>query len=182
MTYRNASYCAFYVSEPFSTSGLGAFATRDFCHYMALKMWKAQDNSFPFTNAHDKTYDVRDGSSWELTLKPRLHERLRHSKNIILFLSSHTKASRALSEEMEYGISTLGLPVIVVYTDFNPVAPDGQFDIKVYKLWSKLPAFERNMDSVPTIHIPMEKEALRKALLDPGYTVQNQYGPGTYRL
>lgn len=85
MTYRNGNYAAFYVAEPFSTSTLGAHATKDFCYYNTLKMWKGKDDKFPFIDSHDKTYSVRDGSDWESTLKPRLRERLRNSKNIILF-------------------------------------------------------------------------------------------------
>lgn len=104
MSYRNANYSAFYVSEPFSESNLGANSTHDFVYYNMLKMWKGEDNSFPFNDAHDKTYNVRDGSDWEKTLKPRLHTRLDNSKNIILFLSSITVNSRALREEMNYGI------------------------------------------------------------------------------
>ena len=88
MSYRNANYSAFYVSEPFSESNLGANSTHDFVYYNMLRMWKGEDNSFPFNDAHDKTYNVRDGSDWEKTLKPRLHTRLDNSKNIILFLSS----------------------------------------------------------------------------------------------
>lgn len=115
MSYQNANYSAFYVSEPFSESNLGAISTHDFVYYNMLRMWKGEDNSFPFNDAHDKTYNVRDGSDWEKTLKPRLHTRLDNSKNIILFLSSITANSRALREEMNYGIGTKGLPVIVIY-------------------------------------------------------------------
>ena len=100
MSYQNANYSAFYVSEPFSESNLGANSTHDFVYYNMLRMWKGEDNSFPFNDAHDKTYNVRDGSDWEKTLKPRLHTRLDNSKNIILFLSSITANSRALREEM----------------------------------------------------------------------------------
>ena len=106
MSYQNANYSAFYVSEPFSESNLGANSTHDFVYYNMLRMWKGEDNSFPFNDAHDKTYNVRDGSDWEKTLKPRLHTRLDNSKNIILFLSSITANSRALREEMNYGIGT----------------------------------------------------------------------------
>lgn len=73
MSYRNANYSAFYVSEPFSESNLGANSTHDFVYYNMLRMWRGEDNSFPFNDAHDKTYNVRDGSDWEKTLKPRLH-------------------------------------------------------------------------------------------------------------
>lgn len=119
MSYQNANYSAFYVSEPFSESNLGANSTHDFVYYNMLRMWKGEDNSFPFNDAHDKTYNVRDGSDWEKTLKPRLHTRLDNSKNIILFLSSITANSHALREEMNYGIGTKGLPVIVIYPDYD---------------------------------------------------------------
>lgn len=113
------NYCAFYVSEPFSESSLGANATKDFCYYNMLKAWKGSESSFPFNNSHDTTYNVRDNSDWESTLKPRLRERLRNSKNIILFLSNDTLNSRALREEIEYAINSLGLPVIVIYPEIK---------------------------------------------------------------
>ena len=81
------NYSAFYVSEPFSESSLGAHASKDFCYYNMLRAWKGLDSSFPFNNAHDTTYNVRDNSDWETTLKPRLHQRLRNSQNLIYFLS-----------------------------------------------------------------------------------------------
>ena len=115
MAYRNGNYAAFYVAEPFNASALGAHATKDFCYYNMLRAWKGKDSSFPFNDSHDKTYNVRDNSNWELTLKPRLRERLRSSKNIVLFLSSNTVSSRALREEIDYGINDQGLPVIVIY-------------------------------------------------------------------
>ena len=95
MAYRNGNYAAFYVEEPFRESRLGAYATPDFCHYQMLRVWKGADSGFPFNDSHMKNYNVRDGSSWEYTLKPRLRERLRNSKNIVFFLSSCTRASRS---------------------------------------------------------------------------------------
>ena len=119
MAYRNGNYSAFYVAEPFNESNLGANATKDFVYYNMLRAWKGADSSFPFVDSHDKTYNVRDGSDWEKTLKPRLHRRLDKSKNVILFLSSTTKNSRALREEIDYTINQKGLPIIVVYPDFK---------------------------------------------------------------
>ena len=121
MNYRNGNYAAFYVAEPFNENNLGAYSAPDFVYYQTLRAWKGADSSFPFIDSHEKTYNVRDGSSWEYTLKPRLHKRLLNSKNIVLFLSSHTKASRALTEEIEYGVGVLELPVIVVYPEFDPI-------------------------------------------------------------
>ncbi|MCE4940717.1 hypothetical protein LVX14_16070 [Bacillus velezensis] len=110
MGYRNGNYAAFYVSEPFSESSLGANATKDFVSYNMLRAWKGKDNNYPFNDSHDKTYNVRDGSDWEKTLKPRLRKRLDQSKNIIFFLSKHTENSKALREEIDYGINVKGLP------------------------------------------------------------------------
>ena len=174
--YRNGNYCAFYVSEPFDESNLRAYATKDFCYYQMLKAWKGADASFPFINSHDKTYDVRDGSDWEKTLKPRLHERLRNSRNIILILSSNTCKSRALQEEIEYGICTLGLPVIVVYPELSKteVAIDRNIQSAAKHLWDKLPIFRDNLRNVPTCHVPLDKDLIARALNDKDFTIQHK--------
>ncbi len=182
MSYRNGNYAAFYVDEPFHESNLGAYATPDFCYYQTLRMWKGADSSFPFNDSHMKNYNVRDGSSWEYTLKPRLRDRLRNSKSIVLFLSSHTKASRALTEEMEYGIADQGLPVIVVYPGIEPIDSRGNLTHQALSLWDKLPAFRDNMHLVPTLHIPMEKGSIRIGLSSENYMVQSKTAAGRYRL
>lgn len=174
MTYRTSNYSAFYVEEPFSETNLGANAMHDFVFYNQLRAWKAKDPSFPFVNAHEKTYNVRDDSSWG-TLKKRLHERLDCSKNIMLFLSSITKESKALCEEIDYGINSKGLPVIVIYPDFEKITDIAGYDgIKqsVKKLWDKLPVFKNSMCNVATIHVPYKKEYISKALENPKFQVQ----------
>ena len=173
---RNSNYVAFYVTEPFSPANLRANATPDFCYYQMLKAWKGRDISFPFNDAHAKTYDVRDDSDWMRTLRPRLRCRLRASKNIILFLSLYTKESRALKEEIEYGACELGLPIIVVYPGLNnhDIVRNGSFTSRVRVLWDKLPVLKKAMGEVPTIHIPMERECIAKILLERKFTVQNK--------
>lgn len=184
MAYRNGNYTAFYVHEPFSESNLGAAATHDFVYYNMLKMWKAADSNFPFNDSHDKTYNVRDGSDWESTLKPRLHSRLNQSKNIILFLSSITANSRALREEIDYGINTKGLPVIVIYPDFDSksdiVDTNGNFKKQITDLWDKLPKFRDSMSSVATLHIPCKKELITSALKDTDFMVNTMTNAGSY--
>ena len=184
--YKNGNYSAFYVDEPFNESNLGACATKDFCYYQMLKAWKGADSSFPFINSHDKTYDVRDRSDWEKTLKPRLHERLSNSKNVIFFLSSITKDSRALHEELRYAIEELGLPIIVVYPEFSTqgdvVDKDGKFLQNVVALWEKIPYFRDNMIKVPTLHVPMNKDSIRAALSAEGMKVQTKAEAKKYRL
>ncbi|UJX41961.1 hypothetical protein K9F62_04545 [Desulfovibrio sp. JY] len=185
MAYRNGNYSAFYVSEPFNESNLNAHATKDFVYYNLLRAWKANDDSFPFIDSHNKTYSVRDSSDWEKTLKPRIHERLKNSKNIILFLSSFTKNSRALREELAFGISTCGLPVIVVYPEYKEKSDiadyhSGAIKKDVMDLWEVLPAFRDTMNSIPTLHVPYQKELIMSALNDPAFVVNEKCAAGTY--
>lgn len=181
MTYQNGNYCAFYVSEPFNESALQAHATPDFVYYNMLRAWKGKDSSFPFNDSHQKTYSVRDGSNWELTLKPRLRERLKLSKNIILFLSRNTTESKALKEEIEYGITSQGLPIIVVYTELESLLVNNEISKEAQKLWERLPALKNNMSSVPTLHIPLKKDLVIRALTNKDFTVQSKCAPGVYR-
>ena len=183
MVYRNGNYAAFYVAEPFSASALGAHATKDFCYYNMLRAWKGKEASFPFNDSHDKTYNVRDGSDWEKTLKPRLQERLRSSKNIVLFLSSSTVNSRALREEIDYGINNQGLPVIVIYPEYDSKASlliNASLKQSVKNLWDKLPIFRDSMSKVPTLHIPNKKDIIEAALKDSNFMVATKTSPDYY--
>jgi hypothetical protein len=185
MAYRNGNYSAFYVKEPFNQNNLGANSTKDFVYYNLLKAWKAHDSSFSFIDSHNKNYNVRDGSDWEKTLKPRIHERLNNSKNIILFLSSITKNSRALREEIDFGINTLELPVIVVYPDYSEKSDiinckSETIKKQIKDLWDNLPIFRNSMDNVPTLHIPNMKSIIRIALNNKDFMVNSKCNPGVY--
>jgi len=184
MAYRNGNYAAFYVTEPFNPSPLGANATKDFCYYNTMRMWKGADASFPFNDSHDKTYNVRDGSDWELTLKPRLRERLRNSKNIVLILSSITTNSRALREEIDYGINVQGLPVIIIYPEYDTkeiLLDNGALKQAIKNLWGNLPVLRDSMSKVPTLHVPMSKELIKKSLQDGEFMFGSKKAPGIYR-
>jgi hypothetical protein len=176
MANRTGNYTAFYVNEPFNESNLGASATKDFVTYNLLRAWKAKDASFPFVDSHDKNYNVRDDSDWEQTLKPRLHDRLNKSKNIILILSSITKNSRALREEIDFGVNANGLPVIVIYPEYSEKSElldyyGKNLNTKIKSLWDNLPVFRDSMNKVPTIHIPNNKALIEKALNNPDFNV-----------
>ncbi len=184
MAYRNGNYTAFFVAEPFNPSALGAYATKDFCYYNMLRAWKGADSSFPFNDSHDKTYNVRDNSDWETTLKPRLRERLRNSKNIVLFLSSNTANSRALREEIDYGINNQGLPVIVIYPEYDTregLLIDGSFKQAVKNFWNNLPVFRDSMKKVPTIHVPLNKSLIEKSLRDEDFMIATKTNPDIFR-
>lgn len=185
MSYRNGNYTAFYVHEPFDQSNLRACASKDFCYYNLLKATKKKDSKYPFIDSHDKNYNVRDGSDWERTLKPRLHDRLANSKNIILFLSSNTKNSMALREEIGFGVCEKKLPVIVVYPEFKErsqlLTPSGNdLNQKIISLWDKLPIFRDNLSLIPTLHVPLKIELLGEALENKYFTVQNACEPKKY--
>ena len=182
MANRTANYSAFYVKTPFDASNLGAYTTPDFVYYNQLRAWKGADSSFPFVDAHAKTYNVRDDSSWD-TLKKRLHERLDVSKNIVLFLSANTKNSQALREEIDYGINTKGLPVIVVYPDFNnksDICGTNGLKKQVTDLWDKLPIFRDSMSNVAIIHVPYKESLIESALSDSDFKVQTMTKAGNY--
>lgn len=183
--YRNGNYTAFYVSEPFSQCNLKANAVKDFCYYRLLQAWSAKYVDFKFIDSHEKNYNVRDGSCWDTTLKPRLHDRLRNSKNIILFLSSITENSRALREEIQYGVIELGLPVIVVYPEYEKLTDIFNYSSRVFRrnivdLWDRLPIFRDNMLKVPTFHIPLQYEYIKSALDDKDFMVQSKARAGNY--
>lgn len=185
MAYRNGNYSAFYVSEPFSESRLGAHATKDFVYYNMLRAWKGLDSTFPFNDSHKKNYNVRDSSDWEFTLKPRIRERIRNSKNIILFLSSLTKNSKAIREEIDYGINNQGLPVIVVYPEYGEKSDiinchSETIREQIINLWDKLPIFRDSKDNVPTIHIPNKKFLIESALNDPDFMVATKCKAGVF--
>ena len=171
MPYRNSNYTAFYVDESQINKYTGAHFARDFCYYQLLKSWKREDGSFSFIDAHGKTYNVRDDSDWETTLKPRLHERLRMSKNIILILSDTTVQSKALKEEIEYGVDACGLPVIVAYPEMDFVGCGNQLSPRAIARWENLPCFKERVKNIPTAHVPFKKELIEKALPDPRFSV-----------
>jgi hypothetical protein len=185
MAYKNGNYSTFYVKEPFNQNNLGANTARDFVSYNLLKAWKGKDSSFPFVDSHDKNYNVRDGSDWGKTLKPRLRDRLNNSKNIVLFLSNHTSNSQALREEIDYGINTKGLPVIVVYPDYSEKSDIINCQGKTIKqqiknLWDNLPKFRDSMSKVPTLHLPNKKTLIEKALKNSDFMVSTKCDPSTY--
>ena len=118
-------------------------------------------------------------------MKPRIRERISKSKNIILFLSSITKSSKAIREEIDYGINTKGLPVIVVYPEYKEKSDIINCQSKKIKkqikdLWDKLPIFRNSMDIVPTLHIPNKKSLIRKALENEGFMVNTKKDADEY--
>ena len=182
MGNRTGNYSAFYVKEPFKETNLGAHSSYDFCYYNMLRMWKGQDSNFPFVDSHGKTYSVRDDSTWE-TLKSRLRERLNLSKNIILFLSNSTLESKALKEELEYGINYLGLPIIVIYPEYfekSDIANNNCIKINIKNLWNKVPTFKKYKGNIPVIHVPLKKSLIENALMNNDFKINSKNKVGDF--
>ena len=140
-----------------------------------MKAWASNGNiEFNFVNSHDKTYAVNDNSKL-ITLKSRLQERMRNSKSMVLIITEHSNANRGLlGWEIEQCIKTYKLPIIVAYT----MCSGKLTSISSYKKYwpEKLKEFI-DKDKVKTIHIPLKKELILKAINDfsvndmPNYTI-----------
>ncbi len=81
----------------------------------------------------------------------------------------------------------MGLPIIVVYPDYTIYDDLVESDSRMIKeeivdLWEKLPKFKSSIDKIPSLHIPLNKEYIRKALSDPGFMVKTKTESGTYIL
>lgn len=93
------------------------------------------------------------------------------------------KNSQALREEIDYGINTKGLPVIVVYSDFknkSDICGTNGLKKQVTDLWDKLPIFRDSMSNVAIIHVPYKKSLIESALSDPDFKVQTMTKAGNY--
>ena len=105
------------------------------------------------------------------------------SKNIVLILSSKTLESRAVKEEIEYGIENQGLPVIVIYPEYSEksdLATNGELKNEIKNLWNKLPTFKSLKGKVPVLHVPMKKEIIKNALGLSDFTFAEKTGTGDY--
>jgi hypothetical protein len=95
-----------------------------------------------------------------------------------------TVSSRALKEEVDYGINTKGLPVIVIYPEYSEksdiVTSEKNFKKQIKDLWDKLPKFRDSMGNVPTLHVPNKKALIKKALEDKNFMVTTKCNAGTY--
>lgn len=165
---KTGTYVAFYVDETTAVGG-NVQTAQDLCYFRTIEMWKATTDDFHFINSHDKTYNVRDESEYS-TLLARLRKRLSLSKNMLLLLSSNTKQSRALKDEIEYA-TKIGLPIIVAYIDYNSndkIRLNGALTNNVENYWKSLPVLQNAINNieVTTLHIPFTKEYIKLALGD----------------
>lgn len=167
----NIYYISLYVVEPFSSGRFYSDQSKDYCYYLLLRKWNNSYNGLCFYDIHEGNYNVRELTSWDDIIKPRIHERLERSNTFILILSSNTRESWAINEEIDYGINRLRLPVIVIYPEFNTIdklynKDIGDYSDSIKKLWNRLPKFKEIVEGrkVDIKHLPLNRKILKEYL------------------
>jgi hypothetical protein len=155
MAYRNGTYIAFHAD------GTNQPGKSDIDYYNLMKAWSAKtDDDFTMINSHEKTSAVRDTSK-RATLRTRLLERLRNSKNMVLIIGETTKNDTDwVPFEITQAVDTYEIPIIAAYTDYCPVLEP----VKFWPLWPKALADRINNKTASVIHIPFKKAPLMDAI------------------
>lgn len=124
-------------------------------------MWSANDSiEFSLVNSHEKTGAVRDTSLRE-TLRTRLLERLRNSKNFLLIATSNTKLDTDwVPFEISQAIDQYELPIIAAYPDYEAIFKPA--DLAQY--WPNALAMRIHNQSAKVIHVPFRMEAIKDAI------------------
>ncbi|WP_058300636.1 TIR domain-containing protein [Gorillibacterium timonense] len=155
MAYRNGTYVAFdgnATTNP--TEG-------DMKYYGLLQKWN-HSNGFQlsFSDSHKKTYQVRD-SSTIATLKSRLLERMRSSKNMLLIISKDTNWDRGmLNFEIEKAVDFYEIPIIVAYPEYKSILNPNSHKEK----WPKA-LYERiGNNTAKCIHVAFKEKAIAAAV------------------
>jgi hypothetical protein len=155
MAYRNGTYVAFHAN------GTAEPTESDMKYYQLLKAWKVRsDGDFEFINSHDKTAAVRDTSSRQ-TLRNRLAERLRNSKNMLLIIGDTTRFDTDwVPFEIEYAVDTCRIPIIAAYPKYEWI----QRPADLRALWPNALATRIDNRTASVIHIPFKQAPLAYAL------------------
>lgn len=137
----------------------------DIKFYNLLKAWHKNNNKdFSYLDAHETTYQVKD-SSEEETLKKRLVERLKNSRNMLLILSENTRRYRKmLNFEIQKAIE-YKIPIIVAYTELESIYNN------LNKIENYFPEeLRKASDNTPCLHIPFKESLIHYALEHFGVT------------
>ncbi len=155
MAYRNGTYVAFHAE------GTSDPTASDMKYYNTLKAWHANDGiEFRINDSHQKTYSVRD-SSQKSTLRERLKERLRLSRNMLLIIGNTTRLDTDnVPFEIEYAVDECRIPIIAAYTDYCPILEPHKFR----PLWPDALAKRIDNKTAAVIHIPFRKDPINAAI------------------
>jgi len=162
MTYRNGTYVAFDGNDTTDPT------KSDLKYYGLLQSWNSQKQyNFSFSDSHKKTYAVKDTSSTD-TLKSRLMERMRNSKNVLLIISEDTNWNRGLlNYEIEKAVDFYKLPIIITYPKYNAILNP----ILLKDTWTKALSDRIFNSQAKCIHIPFIKNVIIDAISQ--FTVHN---------
>jgi len=167
MSYRSGTYIAF--------DGLGKDdpSQSDFKYYATIQAWDSHKNIvFSITNSHEKTAAVRDTSKLT-TLKARIQERLRCSKNILVILSADTrKYGSLLSYEIEQAVDNYNLPLIIAYAGYKTVQNVNNFAT----FWPNNLSQRIGNNTAKAIHVPFKKAPIFDAISQ--FIVDKKYPKG----
>jgi len=155
MAYRNGTYVAFHAAGNSDPTG------SDMKYFNLLKAWHVRDEfDFTFINSHDKTAAVRD-SSLRATLRNRLAERLRNSKNMILVLGETTRFDTDwVPFEIEYALDSCEIPIIAAYPGYQNIRAPSE----LRTLWPSALRTRIDSGSAHVIHIPFKVSPLTNAV------------------
>lgn len=111
-------------------------------------------------NSHEKTAAVRD-SSMRTTLRGRLLERLRNSKNMVLIVGKTTRFDLDwVPFEISSAIDSYELPIIAAYPGYDYILNPALLRV----LWPKALLDRIDNNTARVIHIGFKKEPLRAAI------------------
>jgi len=155
MVYRNGTYVAFHAE------GTSVPTASDMKYYNTLKAWHAHDDiEFRINDSHQKTCSVFD-SSQKSTLRERLKERLRLSRNMLLIIGDTTRLDTDnVPFEIEYAVDTCSIPIIATYTNYNAICNPN----KLRNLWPNALTSRIDNNKARVIHIPFKKEPINESI------------------
>ena len=90
----------------------------------------------------------------------------------------------ALREEIDYGINDQGLPIIVIYPEYDTkesLLTGENLKQAVKNLWNNIPVFRDSMEKVPTLHVPLKKILIESSLNNKGFMIATKKDPGIFR-
>lgn len=155
MAYRNGTYVAFHAE------GNADASQSDMKYYRMLQAWHENDGmEFKMIDSHAKTSPVRDSSSRQ-TLRDRLRERMRSSRNMLLICSEKTQLDTDwVPEEIEYAVDVCEIPIIVAYPGYNFVTNPSGFR----PWWPAALATRIDNGTAKVIHVPFKQVPLNSAI------------------
>lgn len=164
MSYRNGTYVAFDGNDTTDPT------KSDMKYYGILQSWNLNKNiDFTFSDSHKKTYQVKDSSSIK-TLKSRLLERMKDSKNMIIIISDDTNWDRGmLNYEIEEAVDYYKLPLIIAYAKYTKIRNASLLSEK----WPKALKERINNGTAKCIHVPLKKEPILDAISQ--FSVNSKY-------